>query len=414
MEIRKTFSIKTLGCKLNQYDSAKIAAEFESYGWTQKRFGEMCDLVIINTCTVTDKSDKKCRNYIRQGARFSKYGKAVVTGCMADAVEHDDDILAVFNNADKNLLYQKIISLSEYRSAAADAGASKIIRDGRRARASIKVQDGCDGNCTYCIVPSVRGVPVSRGAREIIDEAKRLVDSGIPEIILTGITIGKYNDNGTDLAGLALAVAALDGNFRVRVTSIEPLHVTKKLIELYAHPKICSHIHLPLQSGTDRILQLMNRPYRLREFAAVVELFRSAHPAISIGSDIIVGFPGETRDEFVSSLDFIRAMAFSHIHQFTFSPRRNTIAAELDGKVASPELEYRGKLLRALSEELGRQYENRFVGEKLRSVIELKGNLAVSDNYIKFRVKSEIVPEKRGVLTDIEFFSGDSASFDAI
>ena len=412
--MKKTFSIKTLGCKLNQYESALIARQLAECGWEARPFGEAVDVVIINTCTVTDRSDKKCRNYIRQGARLSRLGGAVVTGCM---VERDRDgtagmkeALAVFGNGEKRSMARMITSLMElsgprYKDSGADgsAEAPAIKADGPfgddefdesavaplyRTRAYLGVQDGCDGACSYCVVPSVRGAPRSRPLARVLEHARRLIDAGCPELVLTGITIGRYESGGADLAALVEAIAALDGDFRVRVTSVEPTHVTDRLIGLLGLPGVCRHIHLPLQSGSDRVLKAMNRPYTAGRYMDIVERIRERDRDIAIGTDIIVGFPGEGDDDFAATLDMVGRAGFAYVHQFAFSPRTGAPASSITPCAGRATIE-RGERLRRLAMETGLEYRRRFEGAELWCVIERsdgRADMAISDNYIRIRL----------------------------
>ena len=262
----KTVSLKTLGCKLNQYETARLADALVRRGWVSRPFGERVDAVIVNTCTVTDRADKKSRNLIRQGSRYSSSGKTVVTGCLVDrdrqGVASMPEVLALFGNGEKPLLTGKLAELVGNGRSIAFAEPTPA-PPFTRTQGYLKIQDGCDGSCAYCVVPAVRGAPRSEKADRVLDRARQLIEGGCPEIILTGITIGRYANEGLDLAGLAESIVRLPGKFRLRFTSIEPAQVTERLIELLQHEKICSHLHLPLQSGSDRILVAMRRPYRL-------------------------------------------------------------------------------------------------------------------------------------------------------
>ncbi len=426
LDMPRTFSIKTLGCKLNQYESALIARQFSDCGWEARPFGETVDVVVINTCTVTDRSDKKCRNYIRQGARLSRLGKAVVTGCMVERDRREvalmDEVLAVFGNEDKRTIVRKIAAYVEFAEERSDTGegdddegAAFMAQCGAwdgaddfdeaavaplyRTRAYLRVQDGCDGACSYCIVPSVRGAPRSRPFGEVLDHARRLAAMGCPELVLTGITIGRYDDGGADLSALVEAVAAIDGDFRVRVTSIEPTHVSDRLIALLGSPKVCRHIHLPLQSGSDRVLAAMNRPYTLERYLDVVDRIRARDVDIAIGTDIIVGFPGETDEDFAASVGAVERAGFAYVHQFRFSPRTGTPAAA--GPCCGERvIAKRSALLRRSAAETGNAYRRRFTGALLSCVIERGkdggGHTAVSDNYIRIKLSDSPENETRG------------------
>ncbi len=416
-----TFSIKTLGCKLNQYESGLIAGQFTAAGWDLRPFGDMVDVVIVNTCTVTDRSDKKCRNYIRQGARFSRLGKAVVTGCMAERDAAGllalPEVLAVFNNSDKSGLPEKIQQVlrrsepgmeasrdNQYPISSVEKGTYSLGGgDGdtpagaeeplplNRTRGFLKIQDGCDGTCSYCIVPSVRGGPRSREFRLVVDHARKLIDSGCPELVLTGITIGKYESGRKDLADLVEALALLDGDFRLRVTSIEPKHVTERLVGLLGSARVCPHIHLPLQSGSDRILRLMQRPYSAAEYMGIVDTIRKKSDKIALGTDVIIGFPGEEESDFLESLQMVERAGFSYVHQFSFSPRSGTPASAMNGACPERDIARRSSRMRELGAAVGLAYRKRFEGEVLPCVVEANrrrgGHTAVSGNYIKMELR---------------------------
>ncbi len=407
-----SFSIKTLGCKLNQYESSLIAHQLKRHGWVVKPFGEQVDVVIVNTCTVTDRSDKKCRNYIRQGSRFSRCGGTVVTGCLAErdpgGLRSMPQVREVYGNDDKTVLHLKLEELiAEDRGTACDRdhkerceaeGAVHSFHDADDAwplpldhtRGFLKIQDGCDGICSYCVVPSVRGAPRSRDLGEVLHHAEVLVDNGCPELVLSGITIGKYRSGGTDLAGLVVKLQRIPGDFRVRITSIEPNHITPELIGMLGRDRVCGHIHIPVQSGSDRILERMRRPYSVNQLKHIIDSIRTHNEDIAIGSDMIVGFPGESDEDFNMSLDIVGWSGFSYVHQFTFSPREGTPAASTGKPVPPAVTARRAALLKKLSRETGLRYRKRFEGRVLPSVIEYGREYgvftAVSDNYIKMKL----------------------------
>jgi len=402
------FSIKTLGCKLNQYESNVIMDRLIAGGHSFVKFGSVADIVIINTCTVTDRSDKKWKIFVKQGAKSSLSGKVIVTGCAVNAYRerllNQPEILSVYSNDEKELLITDILK----------SGSSSLPPlPKNRTRAFLKIQDGCDGKCSYCIVPSVRGLPRSRNFFEIIDEAKFLIDNNIPELVLTGITIGKYCFDDYDLADLAAAIAALPGNFRLRITSIEPLHLSDKLIDVYSNDKVCSHIHLPLQSGSDRILSIMSRPYNSVQFLHVVDNIKNRFPEIAIGSDIIVGFPTESVIDFSDSCNVAKCSAFSYIHQFSYSARQGTVSADMPDDPDKHEIKTRYELLKTLSTELSLNFRNRFINKQLSCVIEHKKNTGVyglSDNYIKI-ITDNLSPSDVGSLKKITLLKNNLESF---
>lgn len=389
---KQTFSIKTLGCKLNQYESALIVQQLLQAGFEEVHFSDEADIVIINTCTVTDRSDKKCRNYIRQGVKHSKNGMVLVTGCMVNndpkEVLSIPGVKAVYLNSEKDKLVSDLVN--KYSSTDfTEINNLYLKKNSRRSRASLKIQDGCDGKCSYCIIPTVRGIPESRPYDEILENIRILVDEGTSEIVFTGITIGKYNYKGKTLSDLMEDASQISGKFRIRITSIEPLHINDDIIQMYSNPKICSHIHLPAQSGCDEILHQMNRPYNTFDYINIVEKLRAADPLISIGTDLIIGFPGETENHFDETLDFIEKVSFSYVHQFTFSPRKGTPAAERNDFCNPSDVQRRSKILREKANLLRKKYNSKFLGETLEAVIEKNNNYvyATTDNYIKTNIE---------------------------
>lgn len=397
--MNKTLSIKTLGCKLNQYESSLIAHQFTQNGWETKKFGENVDLVIINTCTVTDRSDKKCRNYIRQGAKFSNKSGVVVTGCLVDrdqeTVTNMPDVIGVFSNKDKNKLFSDIIALDQYNhynNSDSSANFESEILPFEHTRGLLRIQDGCDGDCSYCIVPEVRGKPRSRSFDDVVAHARYLVEKDCPELVFTGVTIGKYNDNGRDLSDLIEEIISIPGKFRVRITSIEPKHVTDKMIKLLKNDKVCKHIHLPLQAGSDKILKEMNRPYDRKEYLDIVKKLQNEIPGIAIGTDIIIGFPGESEVDFNDSLNIVEKVKFAYVHQFTFSIRSGTKAENYKNYCTPQIINQRSKQMRELASKMSLEYKKQFIGKKLISVLEPDkkngGYNATTDNYIKMHISN--------------------------
>ncbi len=414
--MKKTFSIKTLGCKLNQYESSEIAGEFTGNGWEMRPFGEKVDITIINTCTVTDATDKKCRGFIRKGSRNSGSGKVIVTGCMArnsSELLKDPAVYLVPGNREKNRVYSSAEELmgNEIFPGSSDADISKPLPL-KRSRASIKIQDGCDNDCSYCIVPTVRGKPESRNITDIIDHARKLIDEGYHELVLTGITIGKYRSGNTDFAGLVEKLINLKGDYRIRITSIEPVDVTERLLELYGSERICNHIHLPLQSGSDRILGLMNRKYTSAEFMELVHRIRSYSPECAIGSDLIVGFPGENEDDFSASINMIKSAGFAYTHCFAFSKRRGTPAADMEENEGPRVVSGRVKTAKETASGAGEDYRKKFLNRSLKSVIVKNGKsgslTGISDNYIKIRLDGDSsTKDLAGTLRDVKILSVD-------
>ncbi len=392
----KTFSIKTLGCKCNQYESAQIASQLLASGFTAVPFGSLADIVIINTCTVTDKSNKKCRNYIRQGARFSKSGGVIVTGCMVQTHKHEieamDEVIAAYTNEQKGQFISLIGTIDTIKQKSLNHFETKnspFALPYMRTRGYIKIQDGCDGHCSYCIVPVVRGVPQSRPIDDVINHARYLIDSQCPEIVLTGITIGKYHDKGYTLAQLIEKIVQLEGNFRVRVTSVEPVHVDDALVAMLAHDKVCKHIHLPLQSGSDAVLTLMRRPYSFTYYMHCVEKIKKVLPDIAVGTDIIVGYPVEGDSDFALTLQAVTECQFAYIHQFTYSPREGTVSSKCK-TIPHDIVAMRAEQLRNTAQKYSVQYKKQFINATREAVIEKSNDniIALTDNYLKIKLEN--------------------------
>lgn len=389
------FSVKTLGCKLNQYESSEISSRLSAMGLTSVPFGEKADFVIVNTCAVTDNSEKKCRNYIRQSVSSSLNGATIVTGCLAEKEPQQllaiPGVLDVFGKTGMDSIPEKIFERISGINKKTVSAKSFSVKLPARTRSYLKIQDGCDGECTYCIVPSLRGKPASRDINDVMEEAKLIADSGSPEIVLTGVTIGRYSSRGNDLAGLVEKIISISGDFRVRITSIEPKHVTDRLIELFHDRRICPHIHLPLQSGSGKILEEMKRPYQPEEFLEIVKKIKSVNSLISVGTDIIIGFPGESDKDFEASMETARLADFSYVHQFTFSSRSGTAASDIKNTMPAHILEERSSAMRRLSLELSANYRRRFIGEELECVIERKkGSFSgMSGNYLRINIGNQ-------------------------
>ncbi|MEJ5360687.1 MAG: tRNA (N(6)-L-threonylcarbamoyladenosine(37)-C(2))-methylthiotransferase MtaB [Spirochaetota bacterium] len=389
----KTFSIKTLGCKCNQYESAQIASQFLSSGFKAVPFGSPADIVIINTCTVTDKSNKKCRNYIRQGAKFSKTGKVIVTGCMVethkDELDGMNEVQASFKNIQKGLIIVLSGAIDSININSTNEISHNYALPFMRTRGYIKIQDGCDGGCSYCIVPKVRGNPTSRPVDDILKHAQFLIEHNCPEIVLTGITIGKYQFHDDTLASLIKKIVALDGNFRVRVTSVEPTHVSDELIEILKHDKVCKHIHLPLQSGSDSVLLQMNRPYTVDFYTKLINTIRASIPEIAIGTDIIVGYPTESDKDFEATVNLVQQVSFAYVHQFSYSPREGTMSSNYR-PLPYDIVHARAQRLRDVAQKCSFQYRLQFLNTVRPAVIEKDGNniTALTDNYLKVSLEN--------------------------
>lgn len=333
----KTFSFTALGCKVNQYEIRSIAAQLQAYGLQPVAFGEKVDLCIINTCCVTGESEAKSRKIISRARRISPDAVIVITGCYAQiAQDLPRYVDLLVPNTEKDQCVEKIVEYLAGRQIhlkkEEDAHYQPLVHD--RTRATVKVQDGCDSFCSYCIIPYARGTLRSKPIEEAVAEIRQLVACGFKEIVLTGIHLTKY---GVDLVGqLELAdlierVNAIEGLERIRLGSMEPGYLTEQTItRLAGANKLCGHFHLSLQSGCEATLARMNRKYTPAQYAAEIALLRRYFPDCAITTDIMTGFSGETEEEFAQSVAFVRECAFSKVHVFTYSVRPGTAAAEME------------------------------------------------------------------------------------
>lgn len=340
-----SFSIATLGCKLNQYESECIRQYLVRRRWEYRPFGAEADFYIINTCTVTGKSDARCRNLVRRARRAAPGARIIVTGCYAetqpDALAAMSEPDLVIGNAGKWSIARIMEELRGEINGCDNASTGNegmYIREFLdHARAFIKIQDGCDAACAYCIIPRARGGSRSVPAREVLAQVHCLEENGMEEIVLTGVHIGRYGRDipgNPGLDGLLELLSERTTRPRFRLGSVEVNEITDRLIRLAAtSPRIAAHLHVPLQSGDDGILRAMNRPYDTGVFRARIEKVREASETVAIGTDIIVGFPGETEEQFKNTRVFLTKLPLTYFHVFSFSPRPGTAAAEMTDRI---------------------------------------------------------------------------------
>lgn len=387
--------IKTLGCRTNQFDSAVIQERLAEKGVGLASAPEEADVLIVNTCAVTARAEQKNAQAIRRLSRDNPRAALFVTGCgpayNRGNYEALGGIKGVFGiNAAPALLS----GLGLTPDAPADPfGRAQAL--GNRTRGHIKVQEGCDAFCAYCVVPLVRGAPVSRPFNDVLEHARRLCGLGVPEIVLTGIHVGRYQDGAKGLADLVTALASLPALGRVRLSSIEPNEVSEELIRLAtSHPKVCNHLHISLQSGDDRVLEAMGRGYRARDFFSLLERIRSRDPLCGLGTDVIAGFPGEEPSQAETTLSRIRESALTHGHVFPFSARRGTRAHGMDGQVDKEEKNRRCAELKAAFGALKAKFMGTMAGRELCVVFEGSGK-GLSSNYLRVR---SLVKKAKGAL----------------
>ncbi len=401
----------TLGCKVNQYETEAMQELFEKRGYQIVECDEFADIYVINTCTVTNLGDRKSRQFIRRAKKINRDSIVAVVGCYSqvasDEVEkmEEVDIILGTTHRDKIVdLCEKVFLDGKKINMVKDVSAYKkfdnlnIVDVKSKTRAYIKIQDGCNQFCSYCIIPYARGPIRSRNLQSIIDEARRLSYAGFKEIILTGIHVASY---GKDLNSISLVdvieeVAKVDGIERIRLSSIEPTLIDDQFMQRVTRTnKLCDHFHLSLQSGSDEVLKRMNRKYTTLQYKEIVELIRQYMPDAGITTDVIVGFPGETDMEFQQTYDFVKEIGFSRIHIFKYSPRKGTPASKFKNQVHGEIKQYRSDMLIALGDKLMRDFNKRFLGKTLEVLFEENSKDDVefmegyTTNYIRVKAKAD-------------------------
>ncbi len=383
-----TFSVVTLGCKTNQFESVAMEEKLRSAGYRQVPFEEGADLVIVNTCTVTAATDSQSRNLIRRARRHNPGCRVIVTGCYAQvdpqAIRDIPGVSLVLGNDDKKDLIrylemdatEPVVEVSDIHGVV-DAVPHEISSFSERSRAFVQIQNGCNAYCSYCIIPYARGSSRSAEIDQVVDQVRTLVDGGYPEIVLTGIHIGAY---GTDLEtprSLADLIRRLEEETdvrRLRLGSIEPNEISDTLIDVMSRSRsVCPHLHIPLQSGDDGVLKRMNRHYSADDFYRLIGKVHERLPEAAVGLDVITGFPGESEAAFDNTVRLIEAMPVSYLHVFPYSRRPGTPAATMPAQVRGDVAKQRASLLRILGMEKQSAFAGRFVGDVLEVVVEPAG-----------------------------------------
>ena len=431
----KTAKLITMGCKVNQYDTQSMQETLLHNGYTVVEDTPRADLYLINTCTVTNAADQKARQVIRRALRENPDAKVLVTGCYAEsdrgAIEQIPGVTCVFGNREKadfqtyldaldaemprlpttpkTLLPLQPVQHDAVREHARFS--SGVSSAGKRTRALIKVQDGCSAFCTYCIIPYVRGRMTSRPLADIVEEARRIADNGIKEIVITGVHLGAYGlDTGRDknIADILERIHGIEGIARIRFSSIEPMYFPDILAErMAALPKCMPHFHLPLQSGSDNILRRMRRRYTTAQFAHLVDKLRTLFTDdVGMTTDIMVGFPGETEADFETSLGFVEQIGFSQLHVFRYSPRKGTPAATYEDAVSPHVSAARSRAMIQLGERLGTAFRRRMLGKHAELLVEdsREGKAqhhltGFTDNYLRVLVDTPDSSPKMGPKT---------------
>ncbi|MDO8670488.1 MAG: tRNA (N(6)-L-threonylcarbamoyladenosine(37)-C(2))-methylthiotransferase MtaB [Dehalococcoidia bacterium] len=404
-----TVAVATLGCKVNQAESEAMMREFAGVGFCLATFDGPADIYVLNSCTITQVADRKSRQLVRQARRHNPEAVVVVTGCYAEV---EGEKIASLLRQDADLVVGndrkgEIVALVQDRLAQRGRSAVESAVDGTaihasplvsRTRAMVKVQDGCNNFCSYCVVPIARGRERSVPLDTVLAEVRTRVESGYKEIVLTGVHAGAYGKdqaNRPTLAKLVERILAETNVLRLRLSSVEPWDLEPALLAFLGpsgEGRFCRHLHLPLQSGSDSVLRRMRRRYTSSEFASLVYEARSIDPDVAITTDVIVGFPGETAEEFAGSLRFCEEMEFARMHVFRFSPRRGTVAADMPDSVDERQKKCRSEQMSAIAGKSARGYRRRFLGQRLAVLwenarqIEGQSRLiwsGLTDNYLR-------------------------------
>lgn len=406
--MEKTFSILTLGCKVNQYESEAMSELFESRGYRQVENDDFSDVYIVNTCTVTNLSDRKSRQFIRKSKKNNPNSVVAVVGCYSqvspEEVKSIEGVDVVVGTTERNRIVdlieeskknnEKINIVKDLKNVREFANTTNFDSN-NRTRAYMKVQDGCNRFCTYCIIPFARGPIRSRTIEDSVREARTLADRGFKEIVLTGIHIGSF---GMDLGDMRLidlieAIAEVDGIERIRLSSVEPIIITDDFMERAVKTgKLCDHFHLSLQSGSNNILKAMNRRYTREDYIEKANIIRKYMPHAGLTTDIIVGFPGESQEDFEDSMKIVKEVGFSRIHVFKYSKRKNTRAAVMKNQIDGNVKKERSEKLIALGEEYQEIFERENMKTTQSVLFEEKHDgvyYGYTTNYIRVKAKSE-------------------------
>ncbi len=404
----KRVALHTVGCKLNFAETNAIGEEFLRRGFEIVDYKDEADVYVINTCAVTSTAERECRQIIRRALRKNPNAFVAVTGCYAQLRPQElaqiEGVDVVLGAKEKFQLFEKFDEFEKQNSSSVYVSEIEEVYEfhsafsleaNSRTRAFFKIQDGCDYTCTYCTIPKARGRSRSMSIEELLFEFKKLVNANYKEIILTGVNVGDYGrKNGTSLFEALKEIVKVEGEFRVRISSIEPNLLSEDILKLTAdEEKLCNHFHIPLQSGSDNVLKLMQRRYNSSYYEDLIYRAKEIVPDLGIGVDVIVGTPGETEKDFQTTYEFLERLPISYLHVFTYSERPGTKALEIEGKVPVEERKRRNKILRELSERKRKAFYNSMFGKETTVLFEeqnkdgfLKG---FSDNYVRVQIPAQ-------------------------
>ena len=399
----KTVSFYTQGCRLNQAETAILEKSFESHGFKIIPFGQVTDIVVVNTCTVTEGGDSDTRRLVNKINRTQNNVKIALIGCQSQILKEKlltyKNVQWVVGNQEKMNLSRLItqtdpetpqLIVSKIKRESFTIEGSGI--DRHHTRANLKIQDGCDFYCAFCTIPFARGPARSRVFDDILREAKELISAGHQELVITGINVGTYDYENKTITDVINALLGLDKLKRLRISSIEPTTIHKDIIMLMRdHPKLCRYLHIPIQAGSDDILKAMNRHYTIAEFREFIEFAYETVPDICIGTDIIVGFPGETKAHFDQTVAHLMTLPIHYFHVFSYSERQMARSKKLSQQVSSHEIAQRSKILRTLSQKKRHAFYKSFLGRTLPVLFEQEKNSywqGYTDNFLRICVKN--------------------------
>ncbi len=417
-------AFKTLGCRVNLYETDALASRFKAAGYEIVDADEDTDIFVVNTCTVTNQSDQKCRQALHQIRRQHPESLIVATGCMVnhrknellenktvDYAIDNERKYALFNIIDKHFKGEQVdpegldVDLFGYQPAF----------DTFHTRSLIKIHDGCNNFCSYCLIPMVRGRATSRSDKDIYDNIRSVVDHGFKEIVLTGVNMGRYQYQDVNFEGLVENILNIDGDFRLRISSIEPDNFSDRFLRLFENEKLAPHMHICLQSGSENTLKSMRRHYTAAEFKNMCERIKTTIPDFNITTDLIVGFPGETEEDFLESAELCREIGFSHIHTFKYSVRNGTKAATMPNQIPEKIKTERSAVIRNISAENKKRYFEQMIGKQQKMLIERISSDGIAqgygENYIPMRLKGKHLEKNTfvDVIVDGIIGKGDKA-----
>ncbi len=424
-------ALHTLGCKLNFSETSTIGNSFVKKGFEIVDFKEKADIYVFNTCTVTENAEKECRQLVRRALRHNPGAYVIVTGCYAqlrpEEISKIEGVDAVLGSSEKFKLFSLLENFEKKELACIyvsptdelnEFGPAHSTDADSRTRAYFKIQDGCDYKCSFCTIPLARGLSRSMAPDDLITELRKLVDDGYREIILTGVNVGDFgNSYNTNLYKMLLKMVEVPGDFRLRISSIEPNLLSDEILNLTAdNPKMCKHFHIPLQSGSPNVLKMMRRRYKVELYRDLIYKAKDRIKELGIGVDVIVGFPGETEEDFMQTYDLLKELPVSYLHVFTYSERPDTAAINMGNVVDVAERKRRNNMLRILSEKKKSVFYAEMKGKELEVLFEAENHDGLmkgfSSNYVRVSHPYEAASINNLCYVKISNFDGNSCSGD--